>query len=186
MRLGIVIGSARKHRRSGRVADYVFKHAKAHSDFDDVVLLDTADYQFKLDLPSGINGNPDYNDPTTKRWSAQVQKCDAFIFVMPEYNHGYSPALKLAIDYLFAEWGHKPVALISQGGGVSGGRSIENILPVLKAVHLVVVNQDIRLSKDSDLDDEGNVVKDSMPKLLDKQLETLFRYSKALQPLREQ
>ena len=41
----------------------------------------------------------------TREWSAQVAAADAFVFVMPEYNHGYNAELKNALDYLHSEWG---------------------------------------------------------------------------------
>ena len=37
-----------------------------------------------------------------------MDAADAFVFVMPEYNHGFNAPLKNAIDYLHQEWQHKP------------------------------------------------------------------------------
>ena len=36
---------------------------------------------------------------------------DAFVFVTPEYNHGPTPALVNALDFVFQEWGYKPVGV---------------------------------------------------------------------------
>ena len=38
------------------------------------------------------------------------------MIVTPEYNHGYSAAVKNAIDYLHHEWHYKPVGFVSYGG----------------------------------------------------------------------
>jgi NAD(P)H-dependent FMN reductase len=35
----------------------------------------------------------------TLRWSRIVDAADAFVLVTPEYNYGYSPVLKNALDY---------------------------------------------------------------------------------------
>jgi NADPH-dependent FMN reductase len=40
----------------------------------------------------------------------------AYVIVLPEYNYGFNAAIKNAIDYLNAEWQHKPVGLVSYGG----------------------------------------------------------------------
>jgi NAD(P)H-dependent FMN reductase len=62
----------------------------------------------------------EYTQPHTLAWSARVEAADAFVFVTPEYNYSYAPALKNAIDFLFHEWAEKPYAQVSYGG-VSGG-----------------------------------------------------------------
>ena len=36
---------------------------------------------------------------STRRWSAEAAPADAFVFVMPEYNHGFNAPLKNAIDF---------------------------------------------------------------------------------------
>jgi len=36
----------------------------------------------------------------TKDWSATIERADAFVFVMPEYNYGFNAPLKNALDYV--------------------------------------------------------------------------------------
>ena len=61
-----------------------------------------------------------YTHQHTLDWSARVEAADAFVFVMPEYNYGFTAPLKNAIDYLHAEWAYKPVGLVSYGGVAAG------------------------------------------------------------------
>jgi NAD(P)H-dependent FMN reductase len=42
-----------------------------------------------------------YTREHTRRWSETISRGDAYVFVHPEYNHGYNAALKNALDYLF-------------------------------------------------------------------------------------
>ncbi|MEV8340235.1 NADPH-dependent FMN reductase [Streptomyces niveus] len=73
----------------------------------------------------------------TKEWSATIGGADAFVFVMPMYNGGFSAPLKNAIDFLHQEWQGKPVGLISYSAGTSGGApAVEMIRPVLGRVGL--------------------------------------------------
>ena len=65
-----------------------------------------------------------------------MEAADAFVFVTPEYNHGYPASLKNAIDYLNQEWRYKPVGFVSYGGVAAGTRSVEQLQQVVTAVKL--------------------------------------------------
>ncbi|MFT4246255.1 MAG: NAD(P)H-dependent oxidoreductase [Micrococcaceae bacterium] len=47
---------------------------------------------------------------------------DDFALLFPQYNWGYPAVLKNALDYLYAEWAHKPVSIMCYGnhGGFQG------------------------------------------------------------------
>ena len=68
-------------------------------------------------------------------------------FISPEYHHGYSPALKNALDYLGKEWQDKLTAFISYGS-TNGSRSISQIRQVTSSLgkvdpHAVLEIRDI-------------------------------------------
>ena len=77
-----------------------------------------------VDLKSGFTvfsgANPPmtgiYDQPKQQAWPITLPKATKLYFISPEYNHGYSPALKNALDYLGKEWQGKPAAYISYGG----------------------------------------------------------------------
>lgn len=60
-------------------------------------------------------------------------------FISPEYNHGYSPALKNALDYVGKEWQGKPAAYIGYGA-TNGSRSIDQIRQVGTQLGLIDSN----------------------------------------------
>ena len=78
-----------------------------------------------------------YRHDHTKRWSKLVDSADAFVFVMPEYNHGYTAPLKNAIDYLHREWADKPVGFASYGGVAAGTRAVQLLKPVLTCLGML-------------------------------------------------
>jgi NAD(P)H-dependent FMN reductase len=78
-----------------------------------------------------------YTKQHTIDWSKRVDAADAFIFVTPEYNHSYSPALKNAIDFLAKEWSNKAVTVVSYGGTSAGTRAAMALDPVLTTVRLI-------------------------------------------------
>ena len=88
----------------------------------------------------------------TRNWAAIVEGLDAVVFVMPEYNRGYSAGLKNAIDYLYAEWAGKPVACV--GYGWSGAQYARAALrQTLDRIGMVVVDgAALHFEKTLDLD----------------------------------
>lgn len=88
----------------------------------------------QLDLPFLDEPVPalhrNYQNEHTKQWSKIVDEADGFVFVTAEYNHGYTALLKNAIDYLYHEWGHKPVAFLSYGADAGGARAVDQLRAV--------------------------------------------------------
>jgi NAD(P)H-dependent FMN reductase len=87
-----------------------------------------------------------YSKPHTIAWSERVDAADAFLFVSPEYNHSYSPALKNAIDFLNREWWRKPVGFVSYGGVSAGSRGVAALEPVLTTIGLVKTGATVEIN----------------------------------------
>src|SRR3979411_368220 len=119
-KLEIIVASTRPNRVGMPVAQWTDAEARTHGGFDEIELVDLAggNLPFMNEPHHPRLGN--YVHQHTRDWSAKVSEADAFVFVMPEYNYGYSAPLKNAIDYLHTEWFYKPVGLVSYGG-VSAG-----------------------------------------------------------------
>jgi NAD(P)H-dependent FMN reductase len=132
----ILIASTRPGRVGAPVAEWFRERAIEHGGFE-VEVVDLAE----LDLPfMDEPKHPRYRQYThrhTKEWSAMVDRADAFVFVMPEYNYGFSAPLKNAIDYLHHEWRHKALGYVSYGGIAAGTRSVQQLKQVTQAVGLV-------------------------------------------------
>jgi NAD(P)H-dependent FMN reductase len=137
-RLGVIIASTRPGRAGLPVGEWVVEQARAHGGFDEVETIDL----LELDLPFFNEAKHprfgEYEHDHTKGWSATVDALDAFVFVMPEYNHGVTAPLKNAFDYLHREWRHKPVALVSYGGVAAGTRAGEQMLQIVAALNMPV------------------------------------------------
>src|SRR5437588_5758605 len=135
-RLAVVIGSVRPGRAGPRFARWFCEAAIAHAGFD-VELIDLAEVALPfLDEPKHPRLQQ-YEHQHTKDWSARVQRIDAFVLVTPEYNFGYAPALKNAIDYLHHEWRDKAVGFVSYGGVAAGTRGVQQLKQVLTALRML-------------------------------------------------
>lgn len=154
MNIGIIVASTREARNGKKIADWVKKIADKH-DGVHFKLVDLAE----VDLPMFDEPNPPmmgkYTHAHTKQWAKQVDELDGFIFVTPEYNHGYPASLKNAIDYLYVEWTGKPVGFV--GYGVAGGtRAIEQLIPVTVQLHMIPLGGQVNLHIFSQMDQDGN------------------------------
>jgi NAD(P)H-dependent FMN reductase len=131
--LKVIIGSTRPVRSGVTVAEWFWRLADKHPDFD-TELIDLAAVNLPLlDEPEHPRHGR-YAREHTKRWSRIVASGDAFVFVVPEYNHGYNAATKNALDFLYAEWRDKPVGFVSYGGRAGGQRSVGMLIEVITAL----------------------------------------------------
>lgn len=129
--LRIIVSSTRPGRIGPKVAEWVA--AQAPSDAWEVELLDLSTLPFfdEEDMPK--NGN--YAKPHTKDWASKVFVSDAIVVVTPQYNRSFPAPVKNAIDYLFAEWDSKPIALVGYGwtGASDATADLTRVLQHVKA-----------------------------------------------------
>jgi NAD(P)H-dependent FMN reductase len=185
-RLMIVVASTRPGRVGLPVARWFEGEARRHGGFE-VEVADLAEIRLPfMDEPEHPRLRR-YRHQHTKAWSARVEAADAFAFVMPEYNYGFTAPLKNAIDYLNQEWRHKPVGLVSYGGVAAGTRAAQMIkqvvttlkmVPLFEAVSIPFVQQ--LLGEDGELR-ANEVMVDAARAMLDE----LARWESVLRPLRE-
>jgi NAD(P)H-dependent FMN reductase len=184
--LQIIIASTRPGRVGLPVGRWFEDRARAHGGFA-VEVVDLAELRLPfVDEPNHPRLRQ-YTQQHTKRWSAKVDGADAFAFVMPEYNHGYSAPLKNALDYLHQEWRHKPVGFVSYGGVSAGTRAAVALEPVLVALQMTPLFQAVHIPFVAQfIDDEGNInANEIMEKSADAMLDELLRVGDALLALRE-
>ena len=135
VKIQIIVGSTRPNRFGIQPAQWLLNLAKSRTDAEfELVDLQKVALPFLDEPQSAVTGI--YAHEHTKKWSAQVAAADGFVMVTPEYNHSYSPALKNAIDFLFAEWTHKPVSYLAYGAQTGGARAIEHLRGVAAQVKM--------------------------------------------------
>jgi NAD(P)H-dependent FMN reductase len=145
--LGVLVGSSRKGRVGGIVADWFLEQASSREVKTDII--DLAELNLPLDL--GITEE-------VRSLTARIGAADAFVVITPEYNHGYPAGLKLAIDSVRAEWAAKPVAFVSYGGLSGGLRAVEQLRQVFSELHMVSIRDTVSFHQVREqFDSHGNV-----------------------------
>lgn len=142
--LQVVIGSTRPGRVGQPVAEWFSQKAR-ESELFEVEVIDLAEVALPmLDEPDHPRLRR-YVHKHTHRWSRIVDRGDAFVLIVPEYNHSYNAATKNAIDFLHQEWKLKPVGFVSYGGVAAGTRAVQALKPVLTAVSMVPVYESVNI-----------------------------------------
>jgi len=118
MNLVIIAGSARTASLSSRVATYLAQYFSTEFPTHTTTLVDVRKYE----LP--FVQKPFTSLETTPTAWQPLAECmfgaDAFILVSPEYNGGYSPAMKNLLDH-FPSFPRKPFGIVTSSPGALGG-----------------------------------------------------------------
>ncbi|MBN9624426.1 MAG: NAD(P)H-dependent oxidoreductase, partial [Actinobacteria bacterium] len=183
--LAVVIASTRPGRVGEPVADWVLEGVGHDGRFEPELIDLAAPMLPLMDEPNHPRLRR-YTQPHTLAWSATVERADAFVFVMPEYNYGFNAPLKNAIDYLHHEWAYKPVGLVSYGGVSAGTRAAQMIKQVVTTLRMYPVAAAVSIPFVAQfLDDDGALrPNETMEEALTAMLEELERVEQALRPLR--
>jgi NAD(P)H-dependent FMN reductase len=183
--LQIIIASTRPGRAGLPIAQWFRDRAVAHGAFD-VELVDLAEVNLPfMDEPNHPRLRQ-YTHQHTKDWSATVDAGDAFVFVTPEYNYGFTAAWKNAIDFLHAEWQYKPVGFVSYGGVAAGTRAVQMMKQVVTTLKMVPLFEAVNIPFFAQfMDDEGRLQpNETMELAADAMLDELVRAEAMLRPRR--
>ena len=150
----ILVGTNRQSRRSINVAKLI-KKIGDEIDGIETEIVDPDDYDFKNDGNDTENKN--------EKYSSLTLIADAFLIVVPEYNHSFPASLKAMLDSELKNYIHKPVAFAGVSSGSWGGvRAIESLVNVVRELGLVSTFTDVNFPSVKKLfDDEGKLLDDA-------------------------
>src|SRR4051794_21209122 len=96
LRIAVVIGSVRKPRLADSLAAWLERELTA-IDWLDLDMIDLATVSLPMHelQPGGAAASP---------VAGRLADADAFVFLIPEYNHSFPAPVKNAIDWHFTEW----------------------------------------------------------------------------------
>ena len=152
MKIGIVLGSIRDHRKGESVANWMLDVASQRTDATyEVIDISQFDLPLLSDEVLPAMRHKSYDDPRVQAFSDAMDACDGFIFVTPEYNHGIPGAFKNAIDLLGSELNGKPVAFVSYGAAM-GIRAVEQWRQIVANFNMFDIRPQITFGIFTDFD----------------------------------
>ncbi len=179
LKIGIILGSSRRGRKSPQVGEWVKSIADARQDAD-YEMVDIADYK----LP--MYGEGDDNDPGVAAWGRKIDELDGFVFIVPEYNHSIPAVLKNALDSAYKEWNDKAAGIISYGS-TGGARAAEHLRGILGELHVADVRVHPTLSIFTDFQDFEHFAPAELHlENVNNMLSQVIGWSTALRSLRKQ
>ncbi|MEH7075744.1 NADPH-dependent FMN reductase [Neobacillus drentensis] len=127
LNIGIILGSTRQGRVSPQVGEWVKGIADKRGDAN-YEIVDIADFN----LP--FLGTTDGSEPGIAKWNAKLAELDGFVFIVQEYNHSITGALKNALDFAREAWNDKAAGIVSYGstGGARAAEHLRGIMGELK------------------------------------------------------
>ncbi len=149
LNIGIILGSTREGRVSPQVGEWVKSIADQRGDAN-YEIVDIADYKLPL------LGEADATEQATA-WNTKLASLDGFVFIVSEYNHSISGALKNALDYARDAWYNKSAGIVSYGS-VGGARAAEHLRGILGELCIADVRTHAALSLFTDFEN-GSVFK---------------------------
>lgn len=176
--LPVILGTARKGRRSEAAARFMLEQTKARAGVK-TEFVDIARLPMRLD-----DAGEQMKDP---QFSELVKRADGLIIVVPEYNHGYPGLLKHALDMNLEEYIHKAVGICGVSAGPFGGtRVIEALLPVMRELGLVTTFTDVNFGHAGKIfDEQGKLTDDRFIRRAAKFLDELIWMARVLRHGRE-
>ena len=157
--VGIIVGSNRRESINRRLAKAVAKLESERLEFSWIHIDDLPMYNQDLEADRPV---------VVRRFTAEVAKCPALLFVTPEHNRSLPAVLKNAID-----WGSKPtdqnvwrgkVAAITgtSFGAIGTAVGQQHLRQILGILGVLVMGGEAYISFRPDpVDDDGNFLDES-------------------------
>jgi NAD(P)H-dependent FMN reductase len=177
LNIGIILGSTREGRLSPQVGEWVKAQADKRGDAN-YEIVDIADFK----LP--FLGTTDGTEPGIAAWNEKLASLDGFVFIVQEYNHSITGALKNALDFAREAWNNKAAGIVSYGS-VGGARAAEHLRGILAELAVADVRTHPALSLFTDFEN-GQTFKpaDMHEETVEQMLDQVISWSKALKSVR--
>jgi len=124
-RLALIIGSTRPQRFADKPADWLLEQAAQRDDFT-LERLDLRDFDLPFFAEASSNLHMPSVDEKVLAWQDAIRPYDGYIFVVAEYNHSITGALKNALDQAYVEWVRKPFSALGYGS-TGAARAVEHL-----------------------------------------------------------
>ena len=133
--IALIIGSTRATRFADIPAQWMKAQIDARDDMT-VEVVDLRDFALPMFDEPASNAYMPSSNPAAVAWQKKIAEFDGYVFVVAEYNHSVTGALKNALDQAYVEWAKKPMAAIAYGS-MGGARALEHLRNIAVELHMV-------------------------------------------------
>lgn len=187
LNIPVILGSVRENRNSYFPAKLMVERLEAVGVKSQLVDFKELPLPFvdAQEEPSELNKV--YPHENVQKWSAIADIADAFVLVIPEYNHGYSAVLKNALDWLYGEFEKKPFGLVGVSSGKFGGlRAMEQIRPIVEYFGSFAIRETVPFGPaQKAFDNEGKLIDETYNKRIDGFIKSLLWSAEVMKSARK-
>ena len=165
MKIEIISGSPRQASITVRIARHLLGVLKEKEGVE-VGLIDVR--EFNLPFVQSVWSTLDKVPAEFKELGDRIFTADAFILVSPEYNGGYSPALKNLLDH-FPKQAHKTFGIATGTDGALGAmRSAQQLIQMV-AAFFGILSPYLLITPHADkkFNEKGELLDESFQKAID-------------------
>lgn len=186
LNIPVILGSVRSGRVGDRPAKYLVNRLKGRGHAPRLVdpmaefRLPLLDWMYK-EYPPGQAPEP------LNSLGEVIKSADAYVIVSAEYNHSIPPALSNLLDHFLDEYFFRPAGIACYSVGPFGGvRAAVQLRAMLGEMGMVTVPSIQAFPKVADsLDENGEPLTDRLAKPVDKFLDEVEWYARALKTARQ-
>lgn len=174
MNIALVLGTAREGRESEQVFAYLQRVFRERTDVE-LRTVDVRDhFRDAVTVPPWGEGG---TETVPTEWQRIAASVDTFIFVLPEYNHGYPGEWKLLADSLYDEYAGKHAYIVGVSNGTFAGvRVADHVKPILVELGLVPHKTALYAGNvDTLFDDTGEPTDDAFSKRVEKFVDAVIK-----------
>ncbi len=173
MYIPVILGTGREGRKSIRAAKFVKRELEKRGITSSII--DVRDYIF------GVT-TIDKDDPRVKQFAKEINKADALVVVVPEYNHFFPGEFKILMDTLYEEYDKKPVSICSVASGAHGGTRVLDMTKLyLTTLGMVTTKYNLLFPNiDELLDDNGIALNKRLHNYVEKMISELIWLARVL------
>lgn len=172
MKIAIITTSVRDGRLGLGVANWILEYAKQNSKAE-FEIVDLKNYNLPIFAsPFATSEQLEH----VSNWKQKISEFDGYIFVVAEYNHSFTGAIKNALDFLKPEVTNKTAAFVGYGG-LGGARAIEQLRVVFGELAIVGVQKTVNFLLSTDFNESGLLVKSYHESSADLMLTQLLDWS---------
>jgi NAD(P)H-dependent FMN reductase len=182
-KIAIMFGSIRRESKGVGVPLWIKRELLLRG--HEVEIIDPRDYPDMQVLTDQYKTAPNPSEQFTNARNIIVES-DGYIIVSPEYNHGYSGAIKNIIDCFLEEYFFKPFSIVTYSSSALGGvRAAEKLRPVISEIGGVSTPTSLQIPTISkSVTGTGELLDETRMKAFNKMISELEWYMSALSDAR--
>jgi NAD(P)H-dependent FMN reductase len=144
LKIAVIVGSTRPTRFADIPAKWILDQANAVPEIE-AEIVDLRDFPLPFFDEAASNLWAPSQNEVAVAWQKKIASYDGYIFVVAEYNHSITGALKNALDQSYVDWNKKAFGAIAYGA-MGGARALEHLRAIGIELHMASTRSAVHIA----------------------------------------